>query len=181
MGAPLRYVFVGKPSRRASTCGASPNGIRTPNGNYAADQIASWLAHALNEVLTDPYAYAVTHASGYPLAANSRLLTHHGDVMETNGTQRAVLACSLFLHTGYIGAVTVAAGLIQVLAGEASGLGLVVFGAILATSSWRRAWTVVAAGDPGSVVKGPLRGPICEPHRTAAKYSGEPAKAMGAA
>ena len=54
-GAPLRYVFVGNPSRSPGTCGASPNGTQTPNGNYAADQIASWLAHALNEVLTDPY------------------------------------------------------------------------------------------------------------------------------
>jgi Phosphate-induced protein 1 conserved region len=55
VGAPVRYVFVGNPSRRPGTCGASPNGTHTPNGNYAADQIVSWLAHALNGVLTDPY------------------------------------------------------------------------------------------------------------------------------
>jgi phosphate-induced protein 1 len=54
-GAPVRYVFVGNPSRRPGTCGASPNGTHTPHGNYAADQMASWLAYSLNEVLTDPY------------------------------------------------------------------------------------------------------------------------------
>jgi hypothetical protein len=54
-GAPARYVFVGNPSRRPSTCGASPNGSQTPHGNFAADQMASWLAYALNGVLTDPY------------------------------------------------------------------------------------------------------------------------------
>jgi hypothetical protein len=65
------------------------------NGNYAADQIASWLAHALNEVLTDPYGdawydryglenaekcegtygttYTVTNPNGQSARANIRL------------------------------------------------------------------------------------------------------------
>ncbi len=73
--------------------------------------------------------------------------------METNGTQRAVLACTFFLYTGFIGAVALAAGLIQVFAGETTGLGLVVFGGILATASWCRAWTVVEAGNRAPVVK----------------------------
>lgn len=54
-GAPVSYVFVGNPSRCPGSCGASPNGTETPNGNYAGDQMASWLAHALNGLLTDPY------------------------------------------------------------------------------------------------------------------------------
>lgn len=88
--------------------------------------------------------------------------------METNGTQRAILACSLFLYTGHIGAATVAAGLIQIFAGATSGLGLVVFGGILATASWCRAWTSVAARNRASVVKAHLRCRIGERHLMAA-------------
>ena len=54
-GGLTRYIFVGNPSRCPGNCGANPNGTETPNGNYAADQIVSWLAHALNGVLTDPH------------------------------------------------------------------------------------------------------------------------------
>jgi hypothetical protein len=70
--------------------------------------------------------------------------------METNHAHRAALACSLFLHAGYIGAATVAAGLIQLLAGEASGLSalaLTFFGGLLAAASWRRARIVVERVD----------------------------------
>jgi hypothetical protein len=62
--------------------------------------------------------------------------------MTTNKTHRALFTCSLFLHVGYIGIVTVAVGLIQLLAGEASvlsALALIVFGGLLAMASWRRA------------------------------------------
>ena len=97
----------------------------------------------------------------------------------TGNTHRTLLACGFFLHTGYIGAATVAAGLIQVLASEASGLALVVFGAILATASWRRARTVLDAGNRASVVNAHLR-PICERRRRAAKQSGQPVKVMRA-
>jgi hypothetical protein len=67
-----------------------------------------------------------------------------------HNTHRTLSTCSLFLHMGYIGAVTVAAGLIQLSAGEASwpsALGLVLFGGILATASWRRAQTVAELAD----------------------------------
>jgi hypothetical protein len=70
--------------------------------------------------------------------------------MVTHTAHRAVLACSLFLHAGYIGAATVAAGMIQLLAGEASGLSalaLIFFGGLLATASWRRARIVVERVD----------------------------------
>lgn len=49
--SPFRYVFVGNPARCPSAC--SPQG-QSPNGDYAADAIASWLAHALNAVMTNP-------------------------------------------------------------------------------------------------------------------------------
>jgi hypothetical protein len=66
--------------------------------------------------------------------------------MKTDNTHRALFTCSVFLHLGYIGAATVAAGLIQLLAGEAtvwSVFALIFFGGLLATASWRRARTVV--------------------------------------
>lgn len=98
-GTLLRYVFVGNPSRCPGSCGASPNGEQTPNGNYAADQMASWLAHALNGSVTDPHddawydrnglenaekcegtygaTYSVTNPDGQPAQANVRLGQHH--------------------------------------------------------------------------------------------------------
>ena len=54
-GGLTRYIFVGNPSRCPGNCGANPNVTETPNGNYAADQIVSWLAHAFNAVLTNPH------------------------------------------------------------------------------------------------------------------------------
>ena len=67
-------------------------------------------------------------------------------IMETDNTHRALFTCSVFLHAGYIGAATVAAGLIQLSAGEGSvlsALALIFFGGLLAAASWRRARTVV--------------------------------------
>jgi hypothetical protein len=59
---------------------------------------------------------------------------------------RAVVACGLWLHTGFIGAVAVAAGLIEMLDSDASGLSalaLIVSGGVLAAASWRRGRTVL--------------------------------------
>jgi len=50
-GSDFRYVFVGSPRRCPSAC--SPQS-QSPNGNYEADAMASWLAAALSEVVTDP-------------------------------------------------------------------------------------------------------------------------------
>ena len=50
-GSPFRYVFVGNPERCPSACAAQ---AQSPNGDYAADAMASWLAHALNAVVTNP-------------------------------------------------------------------------------------------------------------------------------
>ena len=80
--------------------------------------------------------------------------------MESDSSQRVLFRCSLFLHLGYVGAVAVAAGLIQFLADEAIGplsLALVVFGGLLATASWRRAWAAVEPGNGVSVAEAHLR------------------------
>jgi hypothetical protein len=50
-GSPFRYVFVGNPERCPSACAAQ---FQSPNGDYAADAMVSWLAHALNAVVTNP-------------------------------------------------------------------------------------------------------------------------------
>jgi hypothetical protein len=59
---------------------------------------------------------------------------------ESGNTQRALVIC-LWLHLGYIGAVALAVGLLQLLEGEPqwmSALALAFFGGVLAASSWRR-------------------------------------------
>jgi hypothetical protein len=50
-GSPIRYVFVGNPARCPSACAPQ---AQSPSGDYAADAMVSWLAHALNAVVTDP-------------------------------------------------------------------------------------------------------------------------------
>jgi hypothetical protein len=55
-GSDFRYVFVGSPRRCPSAC--APR-AQSPNsdwaGGYEADAMASWLAAALSEVVTNPY------------------------------------------------------------------------------------------------------------------------------
>ena len=54
-GAPVTYIFLGNPNRCPGVAGPqfSPAGP-TPNDSYAADVLASNLAHALNGLLTNP-------------------------------------------------------------------------------------------------------------------------------
>ena len=53
-GSSFTYVFVGHPERCPAGCATQfPNRI-SPNGDYAVDAMASWLAHALNAVVTNP-------------------------------------------------------------------------------------------------------------------------------
>ncbi len=57
-GSDFRYVFVGSPVRCPSACAPralSPNSGYGGPGSYEADAMASWLAAALSEVVTDPY------------------------------------------------------------------------------------------------------------------------------
>jgi hypothetical protein len=68
-----------------------------------------------------------------------------------NHTERALIACSLWLHIGFIGAV----GLLQLFDGEPewlSVLALVFFGGVLAAASWRRARTVLEHAERKSGV-----------------------------
>jgi hypothetical protein len=54
-GSPVRYIFLGNPNRCPSVAGPqfSRSGP-TPNDSYAADVLASNLAHALNGAVTNP-------------------------------------------------------------------------------------------------------------------------------
>ena len=54
LGAKFRYVFVGHPARCPGGCATQFPDKVSPNGNYAADAMAAWLAHALNAVVTNP-------------------------------------------------------------------------------------------------------------------------------
>jgi hypothetical protein len=94
-GSAFRYVFVGHPRRCPGACAAQFSNKQSPNGNYAADAMAAWLAHALNAVVTNPTGsgwydryglensekcegtfgttYPVTNHWGEPAEANIRL------------------------------------------------------------------------------------------------------------
>jgi membrane protein implicated in regulation of membrane protease activity len=72
-----------------------------------------------------------------------------------NNSDRALLACSLWLHVGFIGAVAVAAGLIQLFDGEvslSSALALAISGAVLTAASWRRARMVLEDSKPATTL-----------------------------
>ena len=60
-GTNIKYGFIGNPSRCPSSCGAQST---TPNGNFAADSMASIIAHELEESVTDPNLNAWYDASG---------------------------------------------------------------------------------------------------------------------
>jgi hypothetical protein len=53
-GATFRYAFVGNPSRCPGQCASQFQGVSSPNANFAADAMASWLAHALSATVTNP-------------------------------------------------------------------------------------------------------------------------------
>jgi hypothetical protein len=101
VGSDFRYVFVGSPRRCPSACALraqSPNSDYGPGG-YEADAMASWLAAALSEVVTDPYddawydryglenaekcegtygeTYTVTNPNGQLAEANIKLGNRH--------------------------------------------------------------------------------------------------------
>ena len=85
---------------------------------------------------------------------------------------RAVVVCSVWLHTGYIGAVAVAAGLIELFdpgVSTLAALALAFSGGMLAAVSWRRGRAVLedaerspaaARGAPSAAIRQlPRRGP----------------------
>jgi len=51
LGTPVQYAFVGNPDRCPRVCGTQRIG---PNGNAAADAMASWVAHVLSGTITNP-------------------------------------------------------------------------------------------------------------------------------
>jgi hypothetical protein len=71
--------------------------------------------------------------------------------------ERALVACSLWLHIGFIGAAALAAGLLQLFDSEASwlsALALAFSGCVLAAASWRHARTVLEDVERTSAVAG---------------------------
>ena len=63
-----------------------------------------------------------------------------------NNTQRSLVVCSLWLHSGFIGLVALAVGLLQLVDGEPKwpwALALAFSGGLLAAASWRRAGAVL--------------------------------------
>lgn len=54
-GSHVKYAFVGNPDRCPESCASQFSGAAvTPNGDRAADAMASWIAHVLNETVTNP-------------------------------------------------------------------------------------------------------------------------------
>jgi hypothetical protein len=63
-----------------------------------------------------------------------------------NNTQRSLVVCSLWLHSGFIGLVALAVGLLQLVDGEPKwpwALALAFSGGLLAAASWHRARTIL--------------------------------------
>lgn len=68
-------------------------------------------------------------------------------------SERALLACGLWLHVGVIGSAALAIGVIRLFDGAASlldGLPMVVVGGTIAVAGWRRAMAILkrAEGEP---------------------------------
>ena len=72
------------------------------------------------------------------------MTSHDRQHLAAAASFRRVVACSLCLHLGLIGATTLAVGLLGLFDGEATrALGLVFFGGMLAAASWRRGLAVL--------------------------------------
>jgi len=72
-----------------------------------------------------------------------------------NTSERALVACSLWLHIGFIGAIVLVVGLLQLFGGETkwlSALALALSGGVLATASWHHARTVLEDAERSSAV-----------------------------
>jgi len=67
-----------------------------------------------------------------------------------SSVDRALMACSLWLHIGFIGATGAAAGMILLLNGEARppvALSVTLAGAVLAAACWRRSLAVLRRSE----------------------------------
>ncbi len=89
-----------------------------------------------------------------------------------SSAERQMVACSVWLHIGFIGACGLAAGLLLLLAGEANrpwALCLVSLGGALAAIGWRRGLIVIENPElPPAVVTEPRAGSTvrASPNRT---------------
>ncbi|HEX6125643.1 MAG TPA: hypothetical protein VFZ23_09760 [Pyrinomonadaceae bacterium] len=55
LGTHMKYAFVGNPDRCPASCAPQfANGVVPPNGDRAGDAMASWMAHVVNEIVTNP-------------------------------------------------------------------------------------------------------------------------------
>lgn len=75
----------------------------------------------------------------------------------TAGEQRLLLKCALWLHMGYIGAVTIVAGLIQLSGNDVRrwpALALIFCGGLLSLSSLRHARNLLDDAGDGPSVRG---------------------------
>jgi hypothetical protein len=96
-----------------------------------------------------------------------------------NNTERALIACSLWLHIGFIGAAALAVGLLQLFDGEPewlSGLALVFSGGVLAAASWRRARAILERAERTSAVA--TDAPSESTSRASSKQAGRGTTAM---
>jgi hypothetical protein len=78
-----------------------------------------------------------------------------------HNTERVLLACSLWLRIGFVGASALAAGVLALLSGETSGqwewlsaLALVFFGGLLAAASWGHARVLLGDAEQVSAFTG---------------------------
>jgi hypothetical protein len=67
-----------------------------------------------------------------------------------NDARRALIACALWLHIGFIGALCAAAGLVLLVGGEMAALPalcVTIFGGAIALVAWRRGRSVLERND----------------------------------
>ena len=96
-----------------------------------------------------------------------------------SNAERALVACSLWLHIGFIGAAALAVGLLQLFDGEPEWLwvlALVFSGGVLAAASWRRARTVLEQAERTSAVA--TGAPSESASRASSKQAGRGTTAM---
>ena len=72
-GVSIKYAFIGNAGRCISACGHQSVG---PNGNAAADAMASVLAHELAEAVSDPELNAWTDSNGEENAVSVVMVEH---------------------------------------------------------------------------------------------------------
>jgi hypothetical protein len=103
---------------------------------------AHWSAHRGHED-------TVLLGSDDVLSRRTNLNLHSMPKLQNN-IERALVACSLWLYIGFIGASAVAVGLLQLFDGEAKwpfALTLAFSGGLLGAASWRRGLTVLERAD----------------------------------